>query len=125
MNCEGAREKLATVISNQTNGTNFADIIPYELNPEEVDVNITEAPIALTIKDLMLNNVAKSNLILTNLDGSIKVKSFCPNHTLNITMTKTEVKPTTATTTETINQTITESSEVIRVLPTTVIEKVT
>ena len=125
MNCEGAREKLATVISNQTNGTNFADIIPYELNPEEVDVNITKAPIALTIKDLMLNNVAKSNLILTNLDGSIKVKSFCPNNTLNITMTKTEVIPTTTTTTEIINQTITESSEVIRVLPTTVIEKVT
>ena len=125
MNCDNARLNLSLVIANQTNGTNFVDIVPYEINPEEIDVDINEIPIALTIKELMIKNVVKSNLVLTNLNGSIKVKSFCPHNTTNSTVTTTEFAPTTMTYTETQNLTITKSSEIIRISPTTITEKLT
>ena len=123
MDCENTRSYLSHFISNQTNGTNFGDIIPFEMHPEEIDVNVTDTPLALTIKELMMNNVMKSNLILPNVDGSVKVKSFCPNSTLN--STKIIATTVSVTETETVNQTITEISETLRISPTTLTEKVT
>ena len=130
------------IIVNQTKTINLAEISPYEIHPSESNINITAIPIAFTIKDLLLNNVAKSNLIIPNLEASVEVNSYCGNQTTNTslivpniteiitttllsTISLTKVIPTTVTSTTTLNRTIVRSSEIIRVSPTTITERFT